>query len=101
MLCDIAVVTIAVRAPGATRRCGLPATAEHRADDDLIGALAERHADVIGSECFKGAVINVAPIRPGVSFAAPPHSKACKPSMHSSTIFSCGTSRDQIVRSAC
>jgi hypothetical protein len=71
------------------------------ADHDVIGTLAERdiHRDRIGM--FQGGGHWLALNGFEISLAPSPQSRACRASMHSSTIFSCGTSRDQIVMSAC
>ena len=75
------------------------------ADDDVVGAVAERDIDRDRVGMFQRRGHRVTPSAPGVACAAeavpPVHSQVCRASMHSSTIFSCGTSRDQIVRSAC
>ena len=71
------------------------------ADHDVIGAVAERDVDGDGIGMFQGRGHWVALNVFDASFVPLPHRKACKASMHSSTIFSCGTSRDQIVISAC
>ncbi len=100
MFCDVAVGNDGGARAGPQRGdTGAQRLHHIAANDNVIGALAERDVDRDRVGMFQGRGHHVAPIRPGVSFA-PPHSKACKPSMHSSTIFSCGTSRDQIVRSA-
>ncbi len=70
------------------------------ADHDVIGAVTERDIDNDGIGMFQGRGHGVALSAVGVSSAAPPQSQACSASTHSSTIFSCGTSRDQIVMSA-
>ncbi len=70
------------------------------ADDDVIGAIAERDIDGDRIGMFQRRGHGVTPILSWVC-VQPPHRKACRASMHSSTIFSCGTSRDQIVKSAC
>src|SRR5260370_5436920 len=71
------------------------------ADHDVIGALAERDIDRDGIGMFQWSGHFVALSVLDRLFAPLPHNRACSASMHSSTIFSCGTSRDQIVRSAC
>src|SRR4051812_43095345 len=70
------------------------------ADHDVIGAVAECDVDNDGGGVLQRRGHDVAPIWSGVTTGAPPQSLACSASMHSSTILSCGTSRDQIVRSA-
>ena len=71
------------------------------ADHDVIGAIAERDIDGDGIGMLQGRGHGVALSVFDASFVALPHSRPCSASMHSSTIFSCGTSRDQIVMSAC
>ena len=71
------------------------------ADHDVIGAIAERDIDGNGIGMLQGRGHGVALSVFDASFVALPHSRPCSASMHSSTIFSCGTSRDQIVMSAC
>src|SRR5258708_15546681 len=76
------------------------------ADHDVIGALTERDIDRDGIGTFqrRGHRVTSNVSEGGVSDAAPapsPHKRARRASMHSSTIFSCGTSRDQIVKLAC
>src|SRR5258706_406062 len=92
--------------PGLAADGGIDLRQQHvAADDDVVGALAERDIDRDGVGMFQGRGHRVAPMVSDVPFvaeAAPsPHSQLCKASMPSSTIFSCGTSRDQIVMSAC
>ena len=82
-----------------------------KVSEALIAARIERNVDGDGIGVFQGCRHGVALI-PSVgavvvvgvdSWAggtAWPHSRARKASMHSSTIRSCGTSRDRIVRSA-
>ena len=69
------------------------------ADDDVIGAVAERDVDDDGIGMLQRRG-HVALNALEVCLDPSPHNQACKASRHSSTIRSCGTSRDQIVRSA-
>ena len=69
------------------------------ADDDVIGALAECDVDHDGIGVFQRRGHRVAPtISPVVSLA--PQRCRCNAAMHSSTIFSCSTSREAMVMSA-
>ena len=93
---------MAVRAPGRSAAIARAERWQHvAADHDVIGAIAERDVDgdrrrnvsaARSCACIQGCRRTV-PMR-----TAQP---ACSAAMHSSTIFSCGTSRDQIVMSAC
>ena len=72
------------------------------ADDDVIGPVAERDVDGNRIGMFQWCGHGVALI-PSVGWSAAarsPHRRARRASMHSSTILSCGTSREAIVKSA-
>ena len=71
------------------------------ADDDVIGAIAERDVDLDGIGMFqRGSHRTALATSAGDWAACPPQRWAWSASMHSSTILSCGTSREAMVRSA-
>ena len=85
---------------GPQRRDARAQRSQHAAaDDDVIGAVAERDIDRNGIGIFQRRGHRVAPtISLVVSLA--PQRCACSAAMHSSTIFSCSTSREATVMSA-
>ena len=74
------------------------ATANH----DVIGAVAEGYVDrdIGGMFQWRRHGVTLIPSVVGSAEGAPPHSRARRASIHSSTMRSCGTSREPIVRSA-
>src|ERR1700742_3185298 len=67
------------------------------ADHDVIGAITQRDVDD-GGVLFQRRGHGAAPAEPVA--ASLPHNRACSAATTSSTIFSCGTSREAMVRSA-
>src|SRR5579862_4254193 len=82
---------------GPQRRYAGAERGEHvAADHDVIGAILQRDVDdgrVLFQRRGHGATLTEV-------VAAPPHNRACNAAITSSTIRSCGTSREAIVRSA-
>ena len=94
---------MAVRTPGRKRGDARAQRLQHvAADDDVIGAVAERDVDGdrIGMFQWRGHGVTLIPSVGWSDAARPPHRRARRASMHSSTMRSCGTSREPIVRSA-
>src|ERR1700759_2777251 len=85
------------------RRHARSERAQHlAADDDVIGAPFEGDVDNDGIAMFQRGGHRATPATLGTSSsaAAAPQSRSCNASMHSSTIRSCATSREKMVRSA-
>src|SRR2546429_931102 len=72
------------------------------ADDDVVGALAKRDVDrdIGGMFQWRSHGVTLIPSVVGWAEGATAHSRARRASIHSSTMRSCGTSREAIVRSA-
>src|SRR5829696_5280861 len=72
------------------------------ADDDVIGAITEGDVDgdIGGMFQWRSHGVTLIPSVVGWAEGALAHSRARRASIHSSTMRSCGTSREPIVRSA-
>ena len=102
-LATVRSVTMAVRTPGRNAATRAPSDGQHAAaDDDVIGAVAERDVDrdIGGMFQWRSHGVTLIPSVVGWAEGAPAHSRARRASIHSSTMRSCGTSREAIVRSA-
>src|SRR5829696_3865279 len=69
------------------------------ADDDVIGAIAEGDVDrdIGGMFQWRSHGVTLIPSVVGWAEGPPTHSRARRASIHSSTMRSCGTSREPIV----
>src|ERR1700760_2848173 len=99
MTCDGAIGDDCGPDPRPQRRDTLAERGQNvAADHDVIGAIAERNVYIDEVGVFQRRGHGTAPTLSPPWVARPPQSFSCSASMHSSTILSCGTSRDQIVR---
>src|SRR5262245_47490972 len=98
MLCNGAVGDDSRPHAGPKRReAGAERGKDVAADDNVIGAIAERHVDNGDVGLFQRRGHGAALTESG---AGCERSLPCRAAMHSSTILSCGTSREEIVMSA-